>query len=59
VLTCKQNSQSRRISQAAGTTDEKTAFWSAYMKLADEHDKQFQQKCSTDLDTALIFVLRG
>ncbi|KAJ7759597.1 hypothetical protein B0H16DRAFT_1533867, partial [Mycena metata] len=27
-----------------------------YMKLADEHDKEFQQKYSTDLDTALIFV---
>jgi hypothetical protein len=26
------------------------------MKLADEHDKEFQQKYSTDLDTALIFV---
>ncbi|KAJ7759569.1 hypothetical protein B0H16DRAFT_1533767, partial [Mycena metata] len=27
-----------------------------YMKLADEHDKEFQQKYSTDLDTALIFA---
>ncbi|KAF7360764.1 hypothetical protein MVEN_00808400 [Mycena venus] len=26
------------------------------MKLADEHDKEFQQKYSTDLDTALIFA---
>ncbi|KAJ7917912.1 hypothetical protein B0H13DRAFT_2439970, partial [Mycena leptocephala] len=31
-------------------------FWASYMKLADEHDKEFQQKYSTDLDTALIFV---
>ncbi|KAJ6589416.1 hypothetical protein B0H19DRAFT_850034, partial [Mycena capillaripes] len=30
--------------------------WTAYMKLADEHDKEFQQKYSTDLDTALIFA---
>ncbi|KAJ6589419.1 hypothetical protein B0H19DRAFT_237042, partial [Mycena capillaripes] len=37
-------------------TDKKTAFWTAYMKLADEHDKEFQQKYSTDLDTALIFA---
>ncbi|KAJ7735006.1 hypothetical protein B0H16DRAFT_1892349 [Mycena metata] len=37
------------------TTDKKTAFWTSYMKLADEHDKEFQQKHSTDLDTALIF----
>ncbi|KAJ7769369.1 hypothetical protein B0H16DRAFT_1237561, partial [Mycena metata] len=36
--------------------DKKTAFWNSYMKLADEHDKEFQQKYSTDLDTALIFV---
>jgi hypothetical protein len=38
------------------TTDKKTTFWTSYMKLADEHDKEFQQKYSTDLDTALIFV---
>ncbi|KAJ7769372.1 hypothetical protein B0H16DRAFT_254907 [Mycena metata] len=37
------------------STDKKTAFWNSYMKLADEHDKEFQQKYSTDLDTALIF----
>jgi hypothetical protein len=36
--------------------DKKTAFWNAYMKLADEHDNEFQQKYSSDLDTALIFV---
>ncbi|KAJ7141993.1 hypothetical protein C8R46DRAFT_1317386 [Mycena filopes] len=35
--------------------DKKTAFWNSYMKLADEYDKEFQQKYSTDLDTALIF----
>jgi hypothetical protein len=40
----------------ATTSDKKTAFWASYMKLADEHDKEFQQKYSTDLDTALIFV---
>jgi hypothetical protein len=40
------------------TTDKKTAFWTSYMKLADEHDKEFQQKYSTDLDIALIFVGR-
>ncbi|KAJ7930137.1 hypothetical protein B0H13DRAFT_916103 [Mycena leptocephala] len=37
-------------------TDKKTSFWNSYMKLADEHDKEFQQKYSTDLDTALIFA---
>ncbi|KAJ7479747.1 hypothetical protein FB451DRAFT_973185, partial [Mycena latifolia] len=36
--------------------DKKTEFWNSYMKLADEHDKEFQQKYSTDLDTALIFA---
>ncbi|KAJ7828899.1 hypothetical protein B0H13DRAFT_1916815 [Mycena leptocephala] len=40
----------------AATTDKKTAFWTSYMKLADEHDKKFQQKYSTDLDTALILA---
>ncbi|KAJ7113039.1 hypothetical protein C8R44DRAFT_984876 [Mycena epipterygia] len=39
----------------APVTD-KMAFWNSYMKLADEHDKEFQQKYSTELDTALIFA---
>ncbi|KAJ7113177.1 hypothetical protein C8R44DRAFT_236006 [Mycena epipterygia] len=37
-------------------TDNKTTFWNSYMKLADEHDKEFQRKYSTDLDTGLIFA---
>jgi hypothetical protein len=36
--------------------DTKTAFWESYVRLADEQDKEFQQKYTTDLDTALIFV---
>ncbi|KAJ7479782.1 hypothetical protein FB451DRAFT_1239806 [Mycena latifolia] len=36
--------------------DKKIEFWNSYMKLADEHDKEFQEKYSTDLDTALIFA---
>ncbi|KAJ7479713.1 hypothetical protein FB451DRAFT_164118 [Mycena latifolia] len=36
--------------------DKKTAFWNAYMKLANEHDKEFKEKYGTDLDTALIFA---
>ncbi|KAF7360653.1 hypothetical protein MVEN_00797000 [Mycena venus] len=36
--------------------ENKTAFWDSYMKLADEHDKEFQKKYSNDLDTALIFA---
>ncbi|KAJ7479725.1 hypothetical protein FB451DRAFT_1012035, partial [Mycena latifolia] len=36
--------------------DKKTAFWDAYMKLADEHDKEFKERYGTDLDTALIFA---
>ncbi|KAJ7769436.1 hypothetical protein B0H16DRAFT_1452625 [Mycena metata] len=38
------------------TTDKKTSFWNSYMKLADEYDKEFHAKYSTDLDTALIFI---
>ncbi|KAJ7913354.1 hypothetical protein B0H13DRAFT_2326341 [Mycena leptocephala] len=37
-------------------TDKKTTFWNSYMKLADEYDKEFQQKYITDLDSALIFA---
>lgn len=37
-------------------TDKKTDFWNLYKTLADEHDKEFHQRYSTDLDTTLIFV---
>ncbi|KAJ7210786.1 hypothetical protein GGX14DRAFT_624925 [Mycena pura] len=37
-------------------TDKKSTFWTSYMKLADEHDKEFKEKYSTDLDTSLIFA---
>ncbi|KAJ7778597.1 hypothetical protein DFH07DRAFT_910899, partial [Mycena maculata] len=40
----------------APVTDKRTTFWNAYMNLADEHDREFQQKYGTDLDTALIFA---
>ncbi|KAJ7720011.1 hypothetical protein B0H16DRAFT_391966 [Mycena metata] len=40
----------------APTADRKTTFWNTYMKLADEHDKEFSQKYGTDLDTTLIFA---
>ncbi|KAJ6476618.1 hypothetical protein DFH09DRAFT_1216341 [Mycena vulgaris] len=37
-------------------TDKETVFWTAYKRLADEHDREFHQKYSTDLDTSLIFA---
>ncbi|KAJ7096136.1 hypothetical protein C8R44DRAFT_950832 [Mycena epipterygia] len=37
-------------------TDTKTAFWNAYKNVADEYDKEFQQRYGTDLDTSLIFA---
>ncbi|KAJ7113058.1 hypothetical protein C8R44DRAFT_797132 [Mycena epipterygia] len=59
----KQEEQTERLHKAvealqppATVTDKKTTFWNSYMKLADEHDKEFQQKYSSDLDTALIFA---
>ncbi|KAJ7148142.1 hypothetical protein C8R43DRAFT_889164, partial [Mycena crocata] len=36
--------------------DTKTKFWNMYKTLSDEHDREFLQKCSTDLDTSLIFA---
>ncbi|KAJ6599880.1 hypothetical protein DFH09DRAFT_902049, partial [Mycena vulgaris] len=36
--------------------DKKTEFWNVYKPLADEHDKEFLEKYSTDLDTSLIFA---
>ncbi|KAJ7670657.1 hypothetical protein DFH06DRAFT_1124966 [Mycena polygramma] len=38
------------------TMDKKTNFWNLYKTLADEHDRDFLQKYSTDLDTSLIFA---
>ncbi|KAK7017635.1 hypothetical protein R3P38DRAFT_2784547 [Favolaschia claudopus] len=62
-LIVKQEEQGERLNRAvealkspSPTTDKKTAFWNSYLKLADENDKAFQQKYSTDLDTALIFA---
>ncbi|KAF7363951.1 hypothetical protein MSAN_01053400 [Mycena sanguinolenta] len=58
----KQEEQTTRINRAIEalkpprSTDTKTAFWESYMKLADEHDKEFQKKYSNDLDTSLIFA---
>ncbi|KAJ6533486.1 hypothetical protein B0H19DRAFT_1272143 [Mycena capillaripes] len=58
----KQEEQADKIHRAVEalkpreSLDKKTAFWESYMKLADEHDKEFQKKYSTDLDTALIFA---
>ncbi|KAJ7670351.1 hypothetical protein B0H17DRAFT_1335591 [Mycena rosella] len=40
----------------APVVDQTTAFWNAYKTVADEFDKEFFQKYSTDLDTALIFA---
>ncbi|KAJ7896850.1 hypothetical protein B0H13DRAFT_2522334, partial [Mycena leptocephala] len=36
--------------------DKKTTFWTAYKTLADEFDKELQQKYGGDLDTSLIFA---
>lgn len=40
----------------APDTDPKAAFWEAYMKMADEHDKEFQLRYGTDLNTGPVFV---
>ncbi|KAJ7186542.1 hypothetical protein C8R46DRAFT_276405 [Mycena filopes] len=62
-LTQKQEEQGDRLCKAVAealrppdlATDKKTVFWNSYMKLADEYDKEFYQRYSTDLDTSLIF----
>ncbi|KAJ7186540.1 hypothetical protein C8R46DRAFT_1273195 [Mycena filopes] len=59
----KQEEQGDRLCKAVAealrppdlATDKRTAFWNSYMKLADEYDKEFHQRYSTDLDTSLIF----
>ncbi|KAJ7237248.1 hypothetical protein C8J57DRAFT_1479003 [Mycena rebaudengoi] len=58
-----QHEQAGRLQKAieslkpqAPIPNKKTAFWNSYMKLADEHDKEFVRKYLSDLDTALIFA---
>ncbi|KAF7352010.1 hypothetical protein MVEN_01163200 [Mycena venus] len=58
-----QDQQAEKLYQAVESlrpkipvSDKKTNFWTAYKTLADEHDKEFQQRYSTDLDTSLIFA---
>ncbi|KAJ7806050.1 hypothetical protein B0H14DRAFT_2462098, partial [Mycena olivaceomarginata] len=36
--------------------DKKIAFWTAYKSLADEFDKEIQEKYKDDLDASLIFA---
>ncbi|KAJ7080692.1 hypothetical protein C8R44DRAFT_992403 [Mycena epipterygia] len=59
----KQEEQADRLHKAVtalkpnmSATDKKTTFWNLYKTLADEHDKEIQQRYSTDLDTSLIFA---
>ncbi|KAJ6568762.1 hypothetical protein B0H19DRAFT_1133912 [Mycena capillaripes] len=44
------------LKQQPKSTDKKTAFWTEYKTLADEFDKDFQNKYGNDLDTSLIFA---
>jgi hypothetical protein len=38
------------------STDKRIAFWTAYKPLADEFDREFQEKYGDNLDASLIFV---
>ncbi|KAJ7484194.1 hypothetical protein FB451DRAFT_1083560, partial [Mycena latifolia] len=62
-LSQKQEEQAIKLHQAvealqpkAPVTDKKTSFWNVYKTLADEHDREFQQRYSAELDTSLIFA---
>ena len=37
-------------------TDSTTNFWTAYKKVADEHDHDLISKCAADLEASLLFV---
>ncbi|KAJ6452828.1 hypothetical protein C8R45DRAFT_1223396 [Mycena sanguinolenta] len=37
-------------------TDIKTTFWNMYRNVADEYDKEFHQKYSSDIDSSLTFA---
>ncbi|KAJ7083773.1 hypothetical protein C8R44DRAFT_536399, partial [Mycena epipterygia] len=36
--------------------DTETKFWTLYKKLIDEHDKEFLENYSADLENSLIFA---
>ncbi|KAF7336340.1 hypothetical protein MVEN_02182500 [Mycena venus] len=38
------------------STDKTIAFWTEYKRLADEYDKEFNERYGQDLDTTLIFA---
>ncbi|KAJ7484206.1 hypothetical protein FB451DRAFT_1231782 [Mycena latifolia] len=44
------------LKQQPQSTDKKTAFWTAYQKLADEFDRELLKKYGNNLDTSLIFA---
>ncbi|KAJ7684079.1 hypothetical protein B0H14DRAFT_3176995 [Mycena olivaceomarginata] len=44
------------LKQKPQSPDKKIAFWTAYKSLADEFDKEIQEKYKDDLDTSLIFA---
>ncbi|KAJ6569139.1 hypothetical protein B0H19DRAFT_1350036 [Mycena capillaripes] len=59
----KQDEQADRLHKAVTdlkpkvpATDKKTTFWNLYNNLADDHDKEFHERYSTDLDASLIFA---
>ncbi|KAJ7304638.1 hypothetical protein DFH08DRAFT_945128 [Mycena albidolilacea] len=44
------------LKQKPQSPDKKIAFWTAYKSLADEFDKEIQEKYKDDLNTSLIFA---
>ncbi|KAJ7330876.1 hypothetical protein DFH08DRAFT_708518 [Mycena albidolilacea] len=44
------------LKQKPQSPDKKITFWTAYKSLADEFDKEIQEKYKDDLDTSLIFA---
>ncbi|KAJ7839083.1 hypothetical protein B0H13DRAFT_2677296 [Mycena leptocephala] len=60
LITSRRNMQRvEALKPPAPAADKKSEFWNAYMKLADEDDKEFQKKYSSDLDTTLILCVAG
>ncbi|KAJ7124353.1 hypothetical protein C8R44DRAFT_619864, partial [Mycena epipterygia] len=47
---------SLRVVETSAIPDPKIAFWDAYKEVADEYDRNLEQKYGTDLDNALLFA---
>ncbi|KAG2346077.1 hypothetical protein BDR05DRAFT_858320, partial [Suillus weaverae] len=35
--------------------DDRSRFWTAYKRVAEEHDGEFLERCNSDMDVMMLF----